>query len=130
MAVTLVLDILDRLVHGNPRVGPQDSRAALLSERRYWRRWIRTRGREWGEGLAERLDPLRPFPHDLRRELGADPPDPVRVLDVGSGPITTVGRTWPGHTVEVVAVDPLAHDYKLMLEGAGIAAPVAVGLVG
>lgn len=48
----------------------------------------------------------------------------VRMLDVGSGPLTTLGTLWPARSVEVVAVDPLADDYNALLDELGIVPPV------
>lgn len=38
----------------------------------------------------------------------------VRIAEVGAGPINTIGNTWPGVEVEVVASDILAHEYKAL----------------
>lgn len=62
----------------------------------------------WDE-IRERIDPAA---------------DPVRMLDVGSGPLTTLGTEWPGRRVEIVAVDPLADAYNRVLDEIGISAPV------
>lgn len=48
----------------------------------------------------------------------------VRMLDVGSGPLTTLGTLWPARSVEVVAVDPLADAYNDLLDELGIVPPV------
>ncbi len=48
----------------------------------------------------------------------------VRMLDVGSGPLTTLGTLWPDRSVEVVAVDPLADAYNALLDELGITPPV------
>jgi len=43
-----------------------------------------------------------------------------RVLDVGAGPITNLGTLWPGGSVEVIAIDPLADKYDEILNRKGI----------
>ena len=40
----------------------------------------------------------------------------VRVLDVGAGPLTALGKVWPGRTLELTAVDPLADEYNAILD--------------
>jgi len=44
----------------------------------------------------------------------------VRVLDVGAGPLTVVGKKWAGRKIEIVAVDPLAAEYDRLLSKHGI----------
>lgn len=48
----------------------------------------------------------------------------ARILDVGSGPLTTLGTEWPGREVELRAVDPLADEYNAILDELGIDVPV------
>ena len=43
------------------------------------------------------------------------PGSTVRILDVGSGPLTYLGKRWPEREVQIVAVDPLAEEYKALL---------------
>eukprot|EP00747_Dinoflagellata_sp_TGD_P039053 gnl/TRDRNA2_/TRDRNA2_140036_c0_seq2.p1 gnl/TRDRNA2_/TRDRNA2_140036_c0~~gnl/TRDRNA2_/TRDRNA2_140036_c0_seq2.p1 ORF type:complete len:339 (-),score=28.89 gnl/TRDRNA2_/TRDRNA2_140036_c0_seq2:156-1142(-) len=47
----------------------------------------------------------------------------VRILDVGSGPMSPLGYAWPGTEVELVAADPLACEYKELRRMLGIAVP-------
>ena len=47
----------------------------------------------------------------------------VSLLDVGSGPLTTLGKTHPGKTLSVTATDPLADEYNEILREAGIEPP-------
>jgi SAM-dependent methyltransferase len=58
------------------------------------------------------------------RELVPPNVNPVRILDVGSGPLTTLGSRLPGRALEVVAVDPLADAYNELLDGLGLEPPV------
>jgi SAM-dependent methyltransferase len=67
---------------------------------------------------------------ELREELKALIPAPagsvVRILDVGSGPLTRVGKRWAGRQLEVVAADPLAEQYNALMQRYSVAAPVPV----
>jgi SAM-dependent methyltransferase len=47
-----------------------------------------------------------------------------RIIDVGSGPLTAVGKTHPGKTISVTAVDPLASAYNRLMDEEGIEPPV------
>jgi hypothetical protein len=67
---------------------------------------------------------------ELHEELKALIPAPagsvVRILDVGSGPLTQVGRRWDGRQLELVAVDPLAEQYNALMHKYSIVPPVPV----
>ncbi|MEA2494698.1 MAG: hypothetical protein QOJ29_2609, partial [Thermoleophilaceae bacterium] len=39
----------------------------------------------------------------------------VRILDIGAGPLTSIGTRWPGTKLEIVPVDPLASSYRYLL---------------
>lgn len=47
-------------------------------------------------------------------------PPKLRLLDVGSGPVNLIGRSWPGVDVEVVFADPLACYYNLIRHDLGV----------
>lgn len=103
--------------------GVERWRSGLGHETRWWEKWIRSRGADYPGEFASRLDPARPFP-DLFRDL-IDPSSPsVRVLDVGAGPLTSVGPCWPGRDLVVTAVDPLADEYNRVLDAEGIVPPI------
>jgi SAM-dependent methyltransferase len=98
-------------------------REALPTEIGYWDAVIRSGGLRWPEEWRARLDPTTPLQDDFRillREAGPS----VRILDVGAGPATTIGKLWPGRNVKIVAVDPLAEQYAEMLAAHGVEAPV------
>jgi SAM-dependent methyltransferase len=102
-------------------------RHALREEVDYWRRWLATRGGKWPEEYAHRFDPSAEIADPALREVIANvPTDEVSILDVGSGPASTVGCTFPGKTIALVAVDPLADIYARLLEEAGVSPPVRV----
>ncbi len=100
----------------------------------FWRRWLETRGGDWPEEFAQRLDPGAPLHWELANLL---PPGAVaEILDVGAGPLTSLGKVAPGRTLRITAVDPLAEAYSAMLVEQRIAPPVrtmpgdAAGLLG
>ena len=63
-----------------------------------------------GEALF-RLDKNAPLQQQFVDLVAHCPADPIRILDVGSGPFSCLGKTIPGRTVELTAVDPLADTY-------------------
>jgi SAM-dependent methyltransferase len=65
---------------------------------------------------------------DLKQLLSTSSGPVVRILDVGAGPLTTLGRHWEGHQIEIVAVDPLAEEYRALLKRLGISPPTETTL--
>jgi SAM-dependent methyltransferase len=114
--------------HDHTRPTPERAQTwerELDSELSYWKEYIDTGGLQWPDEYAERLDPTAP----LREQLIADRLDDmssgvVSMLDVGAGPMTTLGKTYPGKTLAITAVDPLAAGYDRLLEEAGVTPPV------
>jgi SAM-dependent methyltransferase len=100
-------------------------RRGLAHEVGWWERWIVQKGRRWPDEFRERLDPQTPLREELIVELlPSIAHDPVRVLDVGAGPATSLGKVHPERTLEIVAVDPLADEYAALWRNAGIRPPV------
>jgi hypothetical protein len=100
-------------------------RRGLAHEAGWWERWIVQEGRRWPDEFRERLDPETPLREELIVELlPSIARDPVRVLDVGAGPATSLGKVHPERTLEIVAVDPLADEYAALWRNAGIRPPV------
>lgn len=104
--------------------------AGLGSEVEHWRHWLRRGAVElagveaaayaaWSDadsllqpGIIQRLDPFKP------------PGSEVAILDVGAGPLTMVGKKWPGRSVKITAVDPLADEYDRLLAELDLTPPV------
>ena len=100
----------------------------LPSETGYWEKWIARRGDPDPGRLTDsfewRLDPESEVQEPLRGVLDRLEGPAVSILDVGAGPLTSVGKRHPGKQIEVVAIDPLAAEYDALLERAGIEPPV------
>jgi SAM-dependent methyltransferase len=88
----------------------------LGEELGYWLRYLRDRGGDWPEDFAHRTDPSAPLQAYVRRHVAARVGSRVRILDVGSGPLTILGKRWRGRRVEIAAVDPLADRYAEMFD--------------
>jgi SAM-dependent methyltransferase len=96
----------------------------LLAETWFWWRWVRTRGLQWPEEFARRLDPRSPLLQEVAERVRRITTDPVRILDVGAGPATCLGYLMEGRRVEITAVDVLAGVYDLLWARSGIVPPV------
>jgi SAM-dependent methyltransferase len=90
----------------------------LGSEVAFWRRWFTDEAFAAGRA-ARRTELSHPFPPALARELGVAEGETVRVLDVGSGPLSTLRTRAPANPVELVCVDALAADYNALLDEFG-----------
>jgi SAM-dependent methyltransferase len=106
--------MLVRLVRPMWRVRP----LALLSELMFWDRWLAQRGS--GASMAEMLREDRPAPEALWQFIERAPGDPVRILEVGAGPIGSIGDRHPSRRLEVTPTDVLANQYNRILRRRGI----------
>ena len=105
-----------------------------LSSGARWRRRAPDESRYWIDALqspdartrfADRLDPEAEITDPALRPAVAEiDATEVSILDVGSGPLTAVGGTYPGKRIEVVAIDPLAEDYTRILRDLRFDPPV------
>jgi SAM-dependent methyltransferase len=90
----------------------------------FWRRVLPDRVAT-DAGYKLRADPMAPISDPLLKMLIARIPDEnLSIIDVGAGPLTSVGKTYPGKTVSVTATDPLAPEYARIMQDAGIEPPV------
>ena len=52
------------------------------------------------------------------------PDETVAIVDVGAGPLTALGKTYPGKTLSITATDPLAAEYSQIMRRSGIEPPI------
>lgn len=110
-----------RFGHARPAAKPMeqvDWERALEEELGFWR-WSLEQGR-----FRERLqrNPLQKELAELLQGRVRGPAEAL-VLDVGSGPLTTVGTVWT-QPMRVMAIDPLADRYNALMDEMGIKPPV------
>jgi SAM-dependent methyltransferase len=102
-------------------------RTRKTSEVDFWAGWLAgAPGTEqWGADRESRLSPDAEVNDPIvRTELERITREQVLVLDVGAGPLTKLGYRYPGKTLTIVPVDPLADDYDRLLAQAGLDPPV------
>jgi len=90
-------------------------RSGCGDEINFWDKWLGGRGLKWAEKYRERLDPYQPLQGHLSELIDARPGEYVKVLDVGAGPVSSVGKVWKDRTLTLIAVDALAKDYQVLL---------------
>jgi SAM-dependent methyltransferase len=99
--------------------------SALKEEVEFWRQWFATKGLQWSSDYERRLGKPFELPAYMHGYLPALPwPTPPRILDVGSGPASTLGTLYHGNKVELVPVDPLGKQYDAFLTEYGVEPPV------
>ena len=101
-------------------------KTALPSEVGFWEDYLKSRGQSCNAGaeFKFRTDPeaaLQPWLHEL---LACPEGSVVQILDVGAGPLTWVGKKWPGRDVRIEAIDPLAESYNQIMRQHNITPPV------
>jgi SAM-dependent methyltransferase len=125
----IVESVRRRLSHIRRRFSsPEDVwQRGLPLEVDFWADYLRTGGGEHPEEFQRRTDPHLPvddpFLLDAIDRVGGQE---ITIVDVGSGPLTSVGSRDPRHPerrIEVTAIDPLAKDYQRLLREAGVTAP-------
>lgn len=100
-------------------------RRALPTEVEFWAHWIETRGADWPDDFRRRFEPEEPLQEPLvLQALDHVGGRVARLLDVGAGPATWLGKRHPRMELQITAVDPLAREYDRLLEEAGLAPPV------
>ena len=96
--------------------GPARGRGrALKAEAAFWERWFALPEAD----LERRLDPGVDDPAVLEC-LSRLPGEEAAVLDVGAGPLSTLGTRAAGKRVRLTAVDPLADCYDETLAKVGV----------
>jgi SAM-dependent methyltransferase len=104
---------------------PQVERSvALEGEVQFWRRWLSTKGMYWPDDYRARFDPDLPIGGHLASYVDRVDAEFVRILDVGSGPLTKLGKKHPSRRLEITATDLMAPDYDRLLAELGVVPPV------
>jgi SAM-dependent methyltransferase len=98
--------------------------AAIEGEVAFWRVYFETKGARYPGSYETRLDPELPLQPEIAELLDAPAGSQVRLLDVGAGPLTFLGRTDPRWTIEITAVDALGTQYGTLIDEFGVTPPV------
>jgi SAM-dependent methyltransferase len=102
-------------------------RTRTSSEVEFWAAWLTgaSGAEQWASDRESRLAPdteiTDPF---LRAELERNEAEEISILDVGAGPLTSLGYRYPGKTLTIVLVDPLADEYERLLRDAELDPPI------
>lgn len=106
-------------------LAPQEAwDASLDGEVAFWRNYLANEGGRWAPDYQRRIDAALPLQPEFVGLIDAPDGTTVRILDVGAGPLTYVGRSHPRWNLEVAAVDALGAQYASILDEAGVTPPV------
>jgi SAM-dependent methyltransferase len=77
----------------------------------FWKKWIETKGLNWPGDYSFRTNPDAQLQWSIAGHLRGFNGARLKILDVGAGPMTAVGKKFRGIPVELTAVDALAEAY-------------------
>jgi len=97
---------------------------AWSKELRFWDNWMLTKGADWPGVFEFRSAEDSKLQDHIVELIDAPAGSKVRILDVGAGPYTNLGKCWEGRKVEITAVDPLAKLYDSLLARHGMVPPI------
>jgi SAM-dependent methyltransferase len=98
---------------------------AISYEANFWEDWLATKAFGDVEQFDKRLDPAAPLEDPLvTRRLDELADETITILDVGAGPLTSLGKTYPGKRLQIVPVDALAEEYDRLLAAANVTPPL------
>lgn len=97
----------------------------LPEELQAWEFMLKDHGRNWVMSEYHyRLDPEAELQDEYKRLIDAPPGGPpIKLLDVGAGPLTSFGKRWEGRALQLFPVDPLAEEYNALLAKLGLRPP-------
>ena len=98
--------------------------AGVLPEIAFWDDFMATGGGQWPDDYQRRIDPQQPLQEHIMSALGEAAARELKILDVGAGPLTHLGKVWPGHVLSITAIDPLADAYAELLAKHQIVPPI------
>jgi len=99
---------------------------SLPSEIPFWEKALANQGRDWRPGaFRERTDPELELQDHLKALIQAPEGAVVRILDIGAGPLTNLGKRWRGRDLRIVPLDPLANEFNALLARLSVRPPVA-----
>lgn len=89
-------------------------RKSIRHELKFWDDYFRTKGLQWKDNYQSRLALDLPLQPHIAELLPIDQ-EVVKILDVGAGPLTFLGKKCIGKKLQITAVDPLANEYNKIL---------------
>jgi SAM-dependent methyltransferase len=92
----------------------------------FWRDLFATSGGRWPQDFQARTDPDTEIDRYILKVVGADNIGTAKILDVGSGPISVLGKTHAGQRLDITGCDPLADYYARIAAEFSVARAIPV----
>jgi SAM-dependent methyltransferase len=89
----------------------------LSSELAFWDYWLTSHGSSSPEDYLRRIDPMSEISKPVSNFIQSGN---CKILDVGAGPLTILGKLYRGQRLDITAVDVLADEYAHLLAKHGI----------
>jgi SAM-dependent methyltransferase len=99
-------------------------RDGVTDEIKFWEEYLETKGLRWPDQYRARLAPDTPLQPELTELLQPVQDRELRLLDIGAGPLTVLGKRMDDRVVSIVATDALGEEYEKLLERYGLHPPV------
>lgn len=93
------------------------------SELSFWEKWFQSQGMLWPDDFRYRQQPDTEIDASLLSG-NLSSANTLRILDVGAGPMTVLGKQKNGCSLNITACDPLGPFYAEMAERHGVKRPV------
>ena len=89
----------------------------LSSELAFWDYWLTSHGSSSPEDYLRRIDPMCEISKPVSNFIQSGS---CKILDVGAGPLTILGKMYKGKRLDITAVDALGDEYAHLLAKHGI----------
>lgn len=89
----------------------------LSSELAFWDYWLTSHGATAPEDYLRRIDPVSEIAEPVSNFIDSEN---CKILDVGAGPLTILGKMYKGERLDITAVDALGDEYAQLLTKHGI----------
>jgi SAM-dependent methyltransferase len=89
----------------------------IPSELTFWDYWLTSHGATAPADYLRRIDPMCEISEPAASFIKSAH---CKILDVGAGPLTILGKMYKGQRLDITAVDVLGDEYALLLEKHGI----------
>jgi SAM-dependent methyltransferase len=94
-------------------------------EKQFWDNWMATSGSLWPKEFEARTNPDAPLAEIIENACSSMDRKRFSVLDVGAGPLTSIGYKSRSFEVDIIAVDPLAGFYQKLYNKIGLCPPIS-----
>ncbi|MEO9870206.1 methyltransferase domain-containing protein [Ekhidna sp.] len=86
---------------------------SISSEVAFWDNYYRTKGGDWKNKYQLKFDPNLEVQPNISKYFPSSAN--LKILDVGAGPMTFLGKIFSGQKINITATDPLADQYDEVL---------------